>query len=275
MVELMYGQTGDHEARRPLGNAGHAEPPPNGWGDFTSNPPPGWPSGPQTNPPGWPSQAVQDGWVGGPGGHRRKSRAWLWALAAVTATVVLCFGALALLSTGAEPQGQTVIVEPSAETFTSMGAAPKTGQGNSTAQASKAPAKTRVAGIGDKVRVEGLQYQTHSVVCRIKHVGLKDFGRSAQGQFCRVDLTVTNLGDKARFWDADTNVEAEDTRGREFSADGEAGIYGNKNGAGFLDEINPGNSVRAFVFFDLPKGAKLAKLEFTAGLFGDEAEVRV
>ncbi|BCB84246.1 DUF4352 domain-containing protein [Phytohabitans suffuscus] len=49
--------------------------------------------------------------------------------------------------------------------------------------------------------------------------------------------------------------------------DGEAGIYGNKDGAGFLDEINPGNQVRAFVYFDVPKGTKLTAVVFDAGLF--------
>jgi len=247
----MYFQDNRPFDQRPV------NPAPNGWNDFTGAPPPGW----------TPQQPPQ---------HRQKnSRVWIWAVVGLVGTLVMCFGALALLGTGGQPQGQAVIVEPSAETFTSMGAAPRTGQGNSTAQPSKAPAKKATAGIGDKVRIEGLEYQVHSVKCGIKHVGLEDFGHSAQGSFCRVDLSVTNQGKKARFWDADTNVEAEDTAGREFQSDGTAGIYGNKNGAGWLDEINPGNKVRAFVFFDLPKGAKLTKLEFTAGLFGDEVEVKV
>ncbi|MER6590368.1 DUF4352 domain-containing protein [Micromonospora purpureochromogenes] len=51
-------------------------------------------------------------------------------------------------------------------------------------------------------------------------------------------------------------MTAQDGSGRKYEADGEAGIYGNSNGSGLLDEINPGNSVRANVFFDVPKGTK-------------------
>jgi hypothetical protein len=40
-----------------------------------------------------------------------------------------------------------------------------------------------------------------------------------------------------------------------------------RGGEGFLDEINPGNQVRAFVYFDVPKGAKLSTITFDAGLF--------
>ncbi|WP_446220656.1 DUF4352 domain-containing protein [Micromonospora sp. IBHARD004] len=44
-------------------------------------------------------------------------------------------------------------------------------------------------------------------------------------------------------------------------------MYGNEDTKGFLDEINPGNSVKANVYFDVPKGTKLKTITFDAGLF--------
>ena len=46
-----------------------------------------------------------------------------------------------------------------------------------------------------------------------------------------------------------------------------AAFYGNDDAKGFLDEINPGNSVKANVYFDVPKGTKLKTITFDAGLF--------
>lgn len=227
----------------------------------------------KTNPPGWPSQAeadlaVQHGWpnqgndyIGGPGGHRKKSRAWMWAAVAVLSVVIACTGGLFLLSTGAEPKTPT-------EGFTSMPVQEPDAK-------KAAPAGEVDAKVGDKVTIEGLQYQVHAVKCGITHVGPKDFGTSPQGSYCRVDLSVTNVSGDPATWDATYNVKTEDSKGRKFSADTTAGLFGNKNEAGWLDQINPGNTVRAFVFFDLPKGAKLKEIEVSSGLAGGEIEIKL
>ncbi|WP_308424565.1 DUF4352 domain-containing protein [Micromonospora sonchi] len=54
-------------------------------------------------------------------------------------------------------------------------------------------------------------------------------------------------------------------RGLGNQADGEAGIYGNSDAQGFLDKINPGNSMAANVVFDVPKGTKLKSITLDAG----------
>ncbi|WP_089013678.1 DUF4352 domain-containing protein [Micromonospora inositola] len=66
---------------------------------------------------------------------------------------------------------------------------------------------------------------------------------------------------------ADGTITAQDASGREYDVDGEAAIYDNDDAKGFLDEINPGNAVKANVYFDVPKGTKLKTITFDAGLF--------
>jgi hypothetical protein len=192
-------------------------------------------------------------------GHRRDNRTpvWAWALLGVATVIALCVGGTALLASVPQPEKTGP-----AETFTSM---PATG-GN---KASLVPDPK----VGDVVSDGDTQVTVHAVKCGITSVGLKDFGRRAQGQFCRVDLSLTNNGKDPLFFHADSQVQAEDTKGRKFSPDGTAGIYGNKNGAGFLSEINPGNTVRAFVFFDLPRGAKLKEIEVQTDILGSEIEI--
>ncbi|MEE3920084.1 DUF4352 domain-containing protein [Micromonospora sp. BRA006-A] len=106
-------------------------------------------------------------------------------------------------------------------------------------------------------------------------MGSDFLNKKAQGSFCRVVLTAKNVTKKAKLFHADGTVSALDATGREYEADGEAAIYGNEDGEGFLDEINPGNAVKANVYFDVPKGTKLVKLVFDAGLFtlAEDAEV--
>lgn len=211
--------------------------------------------------------AVQHGWTGGPDKPKKtRGRVVLLVLASLLFSV-LVGGALNALTGSAD--GETP-----APSLTSM-PVKGLGQATSTAQPGREKPPATVAGIGDTVKIESLQYRVHSVKCGISLVGSKDFGATPQGEFCRIDLSVANQGSKPRFWDSELNVKAKDAKGREFSPDGTAGMFGNKNAAGFLDEINPGNTVRAFVFFDLPKGADLTKLELTAGMFGDSAQVKL
>ncbi|MEH1057140.1 DUF4352 domain-containing protein [Micromonospora sp. CPCC 206171] len=125
----------------------------------------------------------------------------------------------------------------------------------------------KVYRVGDKVRGGDFEFTVNGIKCGISQVGDSFLNHKAQGTYCRVNITVKNVTKSAHLFHADGTVTAQDGSGREYDADGEAAIYGNSNGSGFLDEINPGNSVRANVFFDVPKGTKLKTITFDSGLF--------
>ncbi|MGC4791742.1 DUF4352 domain-containing protein [Micromonospora sp. DT178] len=132
---------------------------------------------------------------------------------------------------------------------------------------SSKPTGPKVYRVGDKVRGGDFEFTVNSVKCGISQVGDSFLNRKAQGVFCRVNISVKNVTKSAHLFHADGTVTAQDAAGREYDADGTAGMYGNNDASGFLDEINPGNSVRANVFFDVPKGTKLKTITLDAGLF--------
>ena len=70
------------------------------------------------------------------------------------------------------------------------------------------------------------------------------------------------------------NQEAFDSKGRKFSADSEASIYDGSSDV-LWKEINPGNKVKGTVYFDIPKGAKLTKLELHDSVFSGGVSVRL
>ncbi|MCX5069643.1 DUF4352 domain-containing protein [Micromonospora lupini] len=154
--------------------------------------------------------------------------------------------------------------------------APATSAAPVASAASAAPAKTTTApepvkpktsGIGDKVRGGDFEFTVKTVKCGISQVGSEFLNTKAQSTFCRVGVTVKNVTKRSHTFHADGSITAQDAGGREYEVDGEAGIYGNSDGQGFLDEINPGNSVTANVYFDVPKGTKLKTVTLDAGLF--------
>ncbi|MFE9960591.1 DUF4352 domain-containing protein [Micromonospora sp. NPDC005299] len=115
------------------------------------------------------------------------------------------------------------------------------------------PAKPKTFGVGGKVRGGDFEFTVNGVKCGISQVGSPFLSTKAQGTFCKVNLTVKNVTKSAHTFHAHGTLTAQDATGREYEADGEAGIYGNTDGQGFLDEINPGNSVKANVYFDVPR----------------------
>lgn len=189
---------------------------------------------------------------GVPGGGRRKRRLWPWLLlAGGIALLVLC-GALTIAAAGTNNATNTTVPD--------AGERPKTGTFK----------------VGQPVRGGDFEVIVHGNKCGITQVGGEFTLRKPQGTFCRVDLTVKNVTKSAHFFHADSAVKAR-AGDVVFSADSEAGIYGNKDAAGFLDEINPGNQVRAFVYFDVPKNTKLDTIVFDAGLFtfAEDAEIQL
>ncbi|MGK5737858.1 DUF4352 domain-containing protein [Micromonospora sp. URMC 103] len=214
--------------------------------------------------------------VAPPAGTTRK-RPWLIpTLIGVAVVVVICCGGglvLGLTSgddkkTDASASSDIPAASPStsapAAVASSASAPPKPEPAKTTAPP---PAKPKTFGIGDKVRGGDFEFTINSVKCGISQVGNEFLNKKAQGSFCRAIVTVKNVTKSAHTFHADGTITAQDGSGREYEADGEAGIYGNTDGQGFLDEINPGNSVKANVYFDVPKGTKLKTITFDAGLF--------
>jgi hypothetical protein len=147
---------------------------------------------------------------------------------------------------------------------------------NKAAGAKKAdkPAKKAVAkapGIGDPVRDGKFQFTVTKVDKPVKKVGNSILGDTAQGEFIKVHITVKNIGNESQMFD-DSAQELHDTKGRQFDADTSADIdIDNSNS--FLEDINPGNSVKGVVVFDVPKGAKISSIELHDSIFSDGTSV--
>ena len=134
------------------------------------------------------------------------------------------------------------------------------------------PAEPEMAGIGDKVRDDSYQFTVTKIRCGVSRVGSAYLNEKAQGQFCLVSLRVKNVGkDPITF--SDENQALIDTKGREYSADDEAWVY--VDDSDVWGEINPGNTLKTTVPFDVPKRAKPDYMLLKAGVWGFSEGVKV
>jgi hypothetical protein len=209
----------------------------------------------------------------------KKRPSWLIpTLIGVGVFVVLCCGGSMVIglasddkkTDGVSASKEIPAVTPSTSAPSAAAPAPTTSSAApapAKTTAAPAPAKPKTFGIGTKVRGGDFEFTVNSVKCGISTVGSSYFNHKAQGTFCRVTVTAKNVTKSAHLFHADGTITAQDASGREYDVDGEAAIYDNNDAKGFLDEINPGNSVKANVYFDVPKGTKLKTITFDAGLF--------
>lgn len=201
-------------------------------------------------------------WVGGPGTHRRRgSTAMTVLLTTVAIVATLCgmtmlIGACAMSGDGGGGFGR--IVDPKASDTGRVGIVDPDGYG-----------------LGEAFTSGPFQYTVTEVTTGLESVGDSFSKHPAQGGFVRLDVTVTNVGSQPEVFDGDFLIRVVDTDGREFSADSQANIIGNEDSAGWLTEVNPGNTVQAGVFFDLPDGADPDKALVAAGLLTFEPDAVV
>ncbi|MFI7605871.1 DUF4352 domain-containing protein [Micromonospora sp. NPDC049366] len=138
------------------------------------------------------------------------------------------------------------------------------------AKSEEKPAKT--AKIGQPARDGKFEFTVKSAKCGVAKIGTDLLGAKAQGQFCLVTVNVKNIGKEAQMFDG-SSQKAYSADGTEYSADGGAAIYANKNAETFLNDINPGNQVNGVVVFDIPKNVKLTKLELHDSPFSGGVDV--
>jgi hypothetical protein len=260
------------------------------------NPPPNWPAAPEgwVPPQGWqpdpawgPAPAGWNLWVdeaGHPVAAPVATPAHPSVPAAQTAVaagapvaqrnwfmrhkILTGLGALALIiiissvASGGSPE-TTAASAPAA-------AAPAAGAAKAKPAAAKAkPAAAKakaLPGLRTKVRDGKFEFTVSSVKCGVTSVGDDMLGQKAQGQYCLVKLTVTNIGNEAQSLFAD-NQYLFDATGKKFSADSTASIYAGVAGQTIYKEINPGNAVTGVIYYDVPKTVKPAKLELHDSAF--------
>jgi hypothetical protein len=89
----------------------------------------------------------------------------------------------------------------------------------------------------------------------VKRVGSEYLGDKAQGQFCLVGLKIKNVSKKPIYF-SDENQALVDTKDKQYSPDDEAWIYLDDESP--FGEINPGNTLKTTVPFDISKRTSLA-----------------
>ena len=128
------------------------------------------------------------------------------------------------------------------------------------------------AGIGDPVRDGKFEFVVKNVKTGVDSVGNEILSEKAQGQFVLVDLEVSNIGDEAQIF-FDSEQKLFDDKGRSFASNSSAAISIEGNADVWLSEINPGNTKKGTIVFDMPRGAKPTSIELHDSMLSDGVTV--
>lgn len=131
------------------------------------------------------------------------------------------------------------------------------------------------AKIGEAARDGKFEFTITKMNCGQKTIGNNEFLREeAQGEFCVMDLTIKNIGDEPQTLFADDQY-VYNSDGQKYSYDDEALFALEDVSNIWLEEINPGNTVKGKLVFDVPKGAKITKAELHDSSFSNGIEVNL
>jgi hypothetical protein len=113
--------------------------------------------------------------------------------------------------------------------------------------------KTVTAKIGEAARDGKFEFVVKGMECGRPSVGTNQYlTKTAQGQYCLLNVTVKNIGDeKQSLFSA--NQKLLDASNKEYSADDTATMYAAPDSSSWFSDINPGNSVEGTIVFDVPK----------------------
>jgi hypothetical protein len=152
--------------------------------------------------------------------------------------------------------------------------------GNTTEKAADVSTKTSsepestTAGIGQPARDGRFEFTVNSIKCGVTTAGKDFLTKSAQGQYCLLNVTVKNIEDQSQSLFS-SNQYLFDGQNRKFTADDTAGIYASPQGSSWYSEINPGNSVTGDIYFDVPKDAEVVSAELHDSAFSGGIKVNL
>lgn len=216
------------------------------------------PQGPQWGPQG--PQGPQQGYYQQPPQQPKKKSKLKLVL--IILGVLLLIGFCSAVTSGGEDSS-----EPASQPAT-------TSESATSGEATSQPEETeQQAGLGEPVRDGKFEFVVNDVQAGVTTIGPELIAEQAQGQYVIVNMTVTNIGDKAQSYSS-SNAKLFDAQGREFSSDSWASsLVADTTASGIYDEINPGNSAQVAVVFDVPVDAQPATLKLQDSMFSGGVEV--
>ncbi len=120
----------------------------------------------------------------------------------------------------------------------------------------EAPAEEEtLAKIGEPARDGKFEFVVKGIECGQAAVGSNQYlTATASGQFCSLNMSVQNIGDKSQTMFAD-NQKLLNASGQEYSYDSTATIYAapDSSKSSWYSDINPGVTVEGTIVFDIPK----------------------
>ncbi|MCW2138869.1 protein of unknown function (DUF4352) [Actinoplanes cyaneus] len=105
----------------------------------------------------------------------------------------------------------------------------------------------------------GFGLSVRSVRCGVSAIGPDGLEQRAGGQFCLLDVRVTNNGREPELFDSSAQ-RVYDADGGAYAVATEAAVFLNDGYPTLLGEIRPGASVNGVLPFDVPKNAQLREL---------------
>lgn len=150
----------------------------------------------------------------------------------------------------------------------------KSNTNSSSSSKAKTETKAETAKIGTAARDGKFEFTANSLKCGEASIGSQYLNKTAQGQFCRLNLTVKNIGNEAQSLDSSSQYLF-NAAGQKYAADGTATLYAEPSGASstWYNDVNPGNSVTGDIIFDIPKDQTPATAELHDSAFSGGVKV--
>jgi Telomeric repeat-binding factor 2. len=128
--------------------------------------------------------------------------------------------------------------------------------------------------VGDPVRDGVFEFVVHDVTCGVPSVGPELIGMKAEGQYCIIDLTVTNVGSVPGIF-TDTAQYVTTADGTRRNANSTAGLWANEGIHVWINLVDQGDSVSGKLVFDIPVDTTIETIELHDSPFSDGVIVTV
>lgn len=145
---------------------------------------------------------------------------------------------------------------------------------NKNGNSSKSETKSETGKVGAPVRDGQFEFVVNSVTCGKPSVTDQSgyVTKTAQGQYCLMDVTVKNIGDKQQYF-AESDQKLLNGSGQEYSPDSAATITNSSNSDALLAQINPGNTVQGVLVYDIPKDQTPVTVELHDSSFSNGVKI--